>query len=289
MRTILVLSILAVSVAPVACGSGAATPPLPDAGDSSSSGGDSGHANDSGDAGHKRDSGDAGARDATKDAPSGDGDAEPEDAADGGSDAPSSSCPASPPAPFSPCTELEQYCSWGTDPRFQCRTRAECNAYYYPDGGTPPGLVWRTGDDDVPAQTCPTPAPSCPTISPPLSDGGSNPPCDEAQAGLTCQYGGVAITCAPCPGPTLCFSMPDGGFPYQWYQTKLADGCPEAPPGGPLPNWGTACSDPGLHCVYNNCASSEPGAAPWAEGMLFRCQSDGTWTGLGAVDAGACL
>jgi hypothetical protein len=291
MRTIFVLSVLTLSLATVACASqGGVT--TADAGDAS--------ARDGRPVG---DASDGGVRDGARDTTAVDV-AEPADAGEGGPpDAVSSGCPASPPLPYSPCSELELYCSWGTDPRFQCRARAECGAYLYPDGGTPSGLVWRSGTDDLGAQDCPTPPPSCPATPPPTLDGGSldNPPCDASQAGLDCEYDGVAYTCAPCVGPTLCIesvgpgpdgglSGGDGGYPYQWFRTELSPECPEGPPGGSaLPNFGAPCSEPGLRCNYNQCASSEPGAAEWAVGVLLRCQDDGTWTELGSADAGACL
>jgi hypothetical protein len=191
--------------------------------------------------------------------------------------------------PSRPARRTSFTAAGGSDPRFQCRTRAECGSYELPDGGVPSGLVWRTGTDDVGAQDCTTPAPACPVTAPPTSGSGlDNPPRDPSQAGLDCVYEGVAVTCAPCPGPTLCLRGSDGGYPYQWFQTKLEPGCPGGP-GVTLPNWGSACSSPGVQCNYNLCASTESGAAGWAEGVLLHCQSDGTWTGLGTASTGACL
>ncbi len=287
MRTLLLFSsILALSIAAGACGSGSASP---DAG-GTDAGGDGSSAPDARDSAHPADSGDGGARDAAPDATPEGGDGEAGDASDAAPDVVATGCPASPPAPYSPCSEALLFCSWGTDPRFQCRQRAECNSYLLPDGGTPPGLVWRSGDDNIDALSCPTPPPSCPATAPTMADGGAgNPPCDASQAGLTCVYGDEAMTCAPCPGPTLCFPGKDGGPTYQWFQSKMPTDCPSGPPGTPLPNWGSTCSTPGLYCNYNKCASTESGAAAWAWGVLLRCQSDGTWTGLDTIDGGVCL
>jgi hypothetical protein len=222
MRFLLLSSGLLLFTTPLACGSG-----------TSARGGSD--ASDERDAGPPHDSGrDVTAHDARPDVERTDAGSDAAEASDAPpTDAPGDSptslaCPSTPPEPYSPCSEALLYCSWGDDPRFQCRQRAECNSYVLPDGGIPSSLVWRSGDDDVPAMDCTTPPPSCPASAPDGADAGPlhNPPCDETQAGLTCEYSGVAYTCAPCPGPTLCLGSPDGGIPYQWFESGMAEGCP---------------------------------------------------------------
>jgi hypothetical protein len=276
MRTLFYLPVLTVSLASMACASeGGGTSSLPDSGGDAHTGHDAARVHD------------AAPRDSAAD------EAQPDaegDSGDAGAapDAPSPFCPASPPAQYSSCASSAEYaCSWGTDPRFDCRTIAFCGIPEDPDGGPDGGFtgpVWV-----VQNLGCPTPPPDCPSAPPPYPDAGGLvdlPPCEAAQAGLECTYGGDAYTCAPCPGPTLCLRGSDGGIPYHWYRTTLASGCPKGDPGGTLPNWGAACSDPGLLCDYNPCASTEDGAAPWASGVGLSCQSDGTW---GPGSSGVCL
>ena len=148
-------------------------------------------------------------------------------------------CPATVPANGSSCTRLGAQCSWGTDPRWGCRTKAQCT-------GT--GRTWQV---DVP--NCTSPGPSCPTTAPTTTN------CIVAQAGLTCVYGGIAYTCADCSGH-LCVVQ------STWHQTTLASGCPDG-----VPNWGAACTGTGT-CDYNRCANSYTDPNAFGSGVI--CTQD---------------
>ncbi len=156
------------------------------------------------------------------------------------------SCPQAPPSQGSDCPEAGLACSWGSDPRFGCRTQATCE-------GEGQALVWQ-----VSTASCPSPPPTCPTATV-ASASGAN---ECSLLGITCVYGDVAATCTPCSG-TLCFPN------NSWSYTSLAAGCPEA-----VPNLGAECGTPRLFCNYNVCADDQNPPDAWAYGIAVRC--DGT-------------
>lgn len=168
-------------------------------------------------------------------------------------------CPDSAPDDGTACPENGLTCSWGTDPRFGCRTQAICEN----DGN---GLLWEIG-----TASCPEPPPVCPKKAPnPTSDAGvfHQTKCTKKELGLTCVYDEVAYTCTRCSG-TLCQSDPT------WSVTDLAAHCPTD-----VPNLGAACTKEGLDCDYNECADSQFYDL-WAYGVGMRCTT-GTWQGAAA-------
>jgi hypothetical protein len=223
------------------------------------------------------------------DAGSADGDAAVPDSGEAGpADAPSdawmSPCPATPPALGTSCASfpVNLACSWGTDPRFGCRTEMWC------DWQTTTWL-WFAGDpffvSSATQPLCSGNPPSCPITPPPLVDGGwvGGPPCSMDQDGLTCVYGTTAFTCADCQGGLCLGKISDsgqGGPNLQWYQTTLDAQCPTV-----LPNWGDPRSASGLVCNYNDCADDETNRAD--HGTVFVCDVAGVWQSFNAdLDAG---
>jgi hypothetical protein len=167
----------------------------------------------------------------------------------------STGCPTDAPANGSSCTTASLECSWGTDPRFGCRTGGTCSS----------ALKWEIWE-----YACPEPAPKCPATAPT-----SGSKCSLAREGITCVYsssaGTTAYTCDNCDG-NLCEAD------NLWYATDLASGCPDA-----VPNWGASCSSPGLTCNYDWCAGELVCGVdgcqytPWVDGTQVVCQ-DGAWT-----------
>jgi hypothetical protein len=157
-------------------------------------------------------------------------------------------CPGSLPAASASCLnalpanrindDLSTLCSYGNDPRFDCRPNAECvgNAWMVYDAGCPPLEA-----------SCPPTAPSS-TQSFPV-------PCENAELGLDCVYSGSAYTCS-----ALCFS---GASQNYWCTSAygLNAPCPEL-----VPNSGTDCAPEGLACAYDTSC----------RGFLMSCQS-GFW------------
>lgn len=144
----------------------------------------------------------------------------------------SSTCGAVPPKQGSPCKAdtgggvfgSAADCSYGDDPRPQCRTLAVCSNGAW--------MVQEPGADcDVDAKpaACPaspaTPAATC------------------ADATLRCWYDdGTVCSCSACKGGSeypICQTID----PPQWACVKPAAGCPNPPPQA-----GSACSDPSLQC-----------------------------------------
>jgi hypothetical protein len=167
-------------------------------------------------------------------------------------------CPPSAPSNGSECSSKGLECSWGTDPRFGCRTAALCEK----DEGT---LVWEVSTAD-----CPEPPPTCPKRAPnPVGDSClERTQCSEKELGATCVYDDVAYTCAPCSGNLCCAES-------FWSVTDLAEGCPDA-----VPDFGDTCGTPKLYCDYNICADSQQDDF-WAYGTGVRCDQ-GQWQYYGA-------
>lgn len=142
----------------------------------------------------------------------------------------SPSCPDAPPAAATPCNppgrESPQvaHCSWGDDPRPQCRILAHCEA-----GGT-----WTL---TLPDSSCEAPAagPTCREVPP-----ATGTECSRGAA--DCWFAsGEHCTCtgrcaADSPG-RLCEVV------QQWQCSAPAAGCPTQ-----LPQAGAACSQSGLEC-----------------------------------------
>jgi hypothetical protein len=162
-------------------------------------------------------------------------------------------CPRSAPSNGSECSSKGLECSWGTDPRFGCRTQAFCEK----DEGR---LVW-----EVNTSSCPEPPPTCPKHAPDPTGHSclERTKCSEKELGATCVYDDVAYTCAPCSGNLCCADA-------FWAVTDLNEGCPDA-----VPNYGEACGTPKLYCDYNSCADSQQDDF-WAYGIGVRCD-DGQW------------
>jgi len=158
---------------------------------------------------------------------------------------PSAMCPFSPPVTSSPCASFGLECTWGSDPREDCRTWATCARR---PSGAPAWVVMN--------RDCPALKASCPaTASPSSPDGG---PCADSELGLTCMYCGTAYTCADnCIGG-VCFSDPN---PNHWFMTALDARCPSS-----VPNLGDQCADQALVCDYNH----------YSRGLGAVCQ-DGLW------------
>lgn len=173
----------------------------------------------------------------------------------GGSTA-SGACPDAPPEPGSDCTPpwtasdsvgfggtALVHCSWGDDPRPECRTLAICE-----------DDKWRVTEPDAQACAEPVLSPECPSSIP---DNGSD--CSDTAVG--CRYDdGTRCSCSSCRGG------PDAPScqiidPPQWHCVPLADGCPN-----PMAQAGEACDTPDLNCG-DSCGSP------------IRCE-DGVWKWL---------
>ncbi|HEY3820580.1 MAG TPA: hypothetical protein VGL81_25615 [Polyangiaceae bacterium] len=156
-----------------------------------------------------------------------------------------SPCPTKAPRAGSACSDASLLCSWGSDPRFGCRTIESCD-----------GSTWQSVGD-----SCSSREPSCPRSAPTPPDSGLDT-CTAADLGLTCVYAHEAYTCAPCQG-TLCRNE------NYWQTDSLPTGCPAAEP-----NFGASCIVPsGTRCNYNACASD--GADDYGASMTC---TGGFWT-----------
>ena len=163
-----------------------------------------------------------------------------------------SECPASPPVDGSPCSPpwepsggtypelVIAHCSWGDDPRSNCRTMARCE-----DG------AW--------VVTAPN-ASLCGDLLPP--ECGSTPPEEQSACSdttLACWYDdGTSCGCSECLGGS---PYPSCQYvdPPQWHCGTARDEC------YPFPQAGSACTDEGVDC--GSCSSP------------MRCQ-DGRWQWL---------
>jgi hypothetical protein len=160
-------------------------------------------------------------------------------------------CPASPPADGVACALINEVCTFGTDPRFGCRTLSTCTA----EG-------WSTKVPD-----CAEPAPRCPSGVFPIT-AGDNVPCSAKDDGLTCVSGEYAYTCAPYNGDL--YIIENGKPLRKWWQTELESSkCPHA-----SPNQGAACSVEGASCNYGACMNDP--ANPNVYGSWVSC-TDGIW------------
>ncbi len=171
-------------------------------------------------------------------------------------------CPAAPPANGGPCQppsdatfDDRAHCSWGEDPRPDCRTTARCQ-----DDGT-----WYVA---TPAATCsvpPLPA-ECPA-PPPMSGSVCAP------AGLSCWYpDGEQCLCSACEGGSE-YPICMGIDPPEWACGFPPAGCPST-----IPQAGAACEVAGLSCGPS-CELEvvcENGTWIWRQGQCPICAAPST-------------
>ena len=171
-------------------------------------------------------------------------------------------CPSVPPQAGSACTlpasasSLEPtraHCSWGDDPRPECRTTAICPANH----------AWAVTEPDASCSAPPLPA-ECPASA-------ASGEC--ADQGAKCYYDtGTTCTCSPCKGGSqypLCQTID----PAAWACSAPRAGCPAL-----LPQAGSACSANGQECGPN-CELSvlcENGAWVWRRGQCPICAAPNT-------------
>lgn len=131
-------------------------------------------------------------------------------------------CPSGTPTSGDSCDKDGAVCSYGDDPRWECRTVATCGAG-----------AWDVASPPVSCDIPPLP-PECPS-SP--ATGACTAPPDQ------CVYSdGTVCLCTDChPNAPLC-----GPADPTWACLPAPDGCPASPP-----NLGTACNEPeGTVCAY---------------------------------------
>jgi hypothetical protein len=157
--------------------------------------------------------------------------------ASGGAGSAAAACPSEPVTDGSSCEEpwqksvqivdVDAHCSWGDDPRPDCRTRAIC------DQG-----AWRV---TAPAASCSEPLlPSdCPATPP--DDG-----VECGRAGASCWYDdGTRCSCSECLGGSawpLCQPID----PPEWKCASAPQDCPAV-----QPQAGAACANPGAYCGFD--------------------------------------
>jgi hypothetical protein len=138
-------------------------------------------------------------------------------------------CPPTPPAPGSPCTQWIE-CSYGEDPRFECRQTFVCSVLT--------GSTWQATTTTL---TCPAPTGpgvGCPTTHPAIgTDCGVGPTLSTGGCGFD---DGTICDCDTC--------AKSGCAPTDGWQCT-------PPPGAPCPaiapNLGTACTqENGMTCAY---------------------------------------
>jgi hypothetical protein len=145
------------------------------------------------------------------------------------------------------CSRIGHVCTFGDDPRPECRVRAECI-----------NLMWHVQDPECPPYD---PSP-CPEAAPDADS-------ECSDAGQYCSYpppssgmGRVHYRCTNCP--------PGGGActgPTLWRRIPQADGgCPTN-----APSIGSFCQYVGLRCTYDVCG----------EGSAVGCDTENTWQNFG--------
>ncbi len=153
-------------------------------------------------------------------------------------------CPTSPPAQGSACMVpataggdfVQAHCSWGDDPRPECRTLARCSQ-----------ATWEVTAPDATICSEPPLPSACPST--PASAGTT---CDDEA--LRCIYDdGTSCWCSACSGGSeypICQPID----PPEWACSEPLDGCPITPPQAGAPcsvegqNCGTSCERP-IRCV----------------------------------------
>lgn len=168
-------------------------------------------------------------------------------------------CPAAAPVSGTPCkppyvSSDPAQCSYGDDPRPQCRTVAVCGSV-----GT-----WQVTDANCPAPPLPA---ACPMPSPTEKTA-----CSDAT--LACWYGndGTRCWCSACNFGTE-YPVCQPIDPPQWYCATPAMGCPAV-----MPQAGTSCSTPGASCGPDctlNITCTD-GVWQWRRGQCPICAAPGT-------------
>lgn len=174
-------------------------------------------------------------------------------------------CAPSPPAAGTPCTEpwttsnpgLDgplAHCTWGDDPRPQCRTQALCS------GGT-----WLIKEPDAACSVSALPA-ACPSPPPTV-----NTECSDAT--LDCSYAdGEHCWCSPCING-LEYPICQTAEPPQWACRTPAASCPTQ-----FPQAGSACTTAGASCGPD-CELvivCEAGVWQWNQGLCPICAAPNT-------------
>ena len=159
-------------------------------------------------------------------------------------------CPETLPSDGASCSEDGLNCTYGDDPRFQCRDTAICIGSSWT---VSPSTDARCAEDPRP--------PSCPATPP---SGGMCSGPDQ------CVYeDGTSCLCTSCPpGDPVCM----GGDPM-WHCTPPQAGCPARPP-----NAGTRCGMEGQRCDYT-CdlnVTCTMGAWVWQRGNCPICAAPDT-------------
>jgi hypothetical protein len=162
-------------------------------------------------------------------------------AGSGSAGLPGFSCPAAPPTPGEGCTPPDAdplgsvriaHCSWGDDPRPQCRTTALC----FRNQGSSYNQ-WRVLEPISPDCEQPVLPEACPET--PATPGNECP-----DPTLQCFYAdGTRCKCSPCvPGfeYPICYNPVD---PPEWVCVTPAADCPNPPAQA-----GATCDQPGLEC-----------------------------------------
>ena len=157
-------------------------------------------------------------------------------------------CPASAPQTGVSCATQGLQCTWGTDPRFGCRTESVCTT-----------AGWQTT-----TPSCSQPPPSCPRTEPVPN----TQQCSNASEGLTCMYGHQAFTCADYNGDLFVIK---NGQPEKiwWSGGPQASTCPTS-----VPNLGSSCTVEGETCNYGGCFHDP--ANPTVHGAKVTC-TNGRW------------
>ena len=168
-------------------------------------------------------------------------------------------CPASPPMSGRDCplAVSSNGCSYGDSILPECRDQWECQCVSAQPGVT---CSWIPGN---PWMACGADAAACPSTTPVSAPDGGLASCAGASEGTRCSYAdGTICNCTSCldlGGPCQPVNPP------RW-RCSPAPANPQCP--RKIPNNGTACTQPGLECVY---ASSC--------GIQARCESNRwTWT-----------
>jgi hypothetical protein len=147
-------------------------------------------------------------------------------------------CPATAPAPNTPCTRLSVTCEYGSSPVAECDTIAQCNPPL--PGVAMTGATWGDGTWMVSAP-------------------GGGPPCAAEPAG-GCPASGQPIQGMACDSPSLdcdysdrrceCASGPTPGAVSTW---RCTDPILAGPGCGPRARLGTPCPQDGVVCDYGSC------------------------------------
>jgi hypothetical protein len=146
-------------------------------------------------------------------------------------------CPDQAVVDGSPCTApwpsstrisgVAAHCTWGDDPRPECRTRAVC------EQGS-----WRV---TVPVASCSDPLLPLGCAATPPDDG-----VECGEAGQRCWYAdGTRCSCSECEGGAA-YPLCQPIDPPEWKCVRAADGCPAV-----QPQAGADCTNDGAYCAFD--------------------------------------